>query len=60
MIFFLINIYTDILKKDPGYTNAFKKIRDLLKNQNKFYTSTSERNRILNISGDATSSQTNN
>ena len=34
--------------------------RDLLKNQNKFYTSTSERNRILNISGDATSSQTNN
>ena len=30
------NIYTDILKKDPGYTNAFKKIRDLLKNQNKF------------------------
>jgi len=40
-----------------GISDEYK---DLFKNQNKFYTSASERNRILGISSDATSSQTNN
>ena len=40
-----------------GVSDQYK---DLLKDQNKYFTSESERNRILGISGDATSSQINN